>query len=285
MSFNITTDTTSNLTTLIAKKYGIMLVPLTYIINGEEKACTDLAEFDADDYYNRLKDCDVKTSTANIHQYTEIWRGILEGGNDILHLALSSGISGAYQTACRAADILREEFPDRKITVFDTLGASLGEGLQVIRAAKLRASGKTMNEVVNELVIKREKNVQIFSVDNLEFLRRGGRISAAVAKIGTVLRLKPILKANYCGEIILDKKVRGRKSALQSLVDDFAAHFNKDSKEAVGVAYAGCKEDAGFIVELLRKIAPAAEFLVTKFEPVTGSHVGPGTIALFYTRA
>lgn len=285
MSFNISTDTTSNLASIILKKYNLTIIPLTYIIDGEEKQCTDLSSFDGNAFYKKIRQSDVKTSAINIDQYINAWRPVLERGEDILHLSISSGISSAYSAGCTAAEQLRDEFPGRKIYVFDTLAASLGEGLQVLYAAKLRESGKDLGEVISSLLKKRDKTVQIFSVDDLNFLKKGGRISSFAAKIGTVLHVKPVLTSNYCGEIVMDKKVRGRKLALRALAESFAQNFDRNTNDPVGIAYAGCEEDANFLVSLLKKIAPHAEFLLTMYEPVTGSHVGPGTVALFYTCA
>ncbi len=283
MTFNISTDTTSNLASFILKKYNLTIIPLTYIVDGVEEQCTDLSEFDGEAFYNKIRQSDVKTSAVNIDQYINAWTPILERGEDILHLSISSGISSAYSAGCMAAEQLQAKFPGRKIYVFDTLAASLGEGLQVLSAAKLRESGKDIHDVLTALLEKRNKTVQIFSVDDLNFLKKGGRISAIAAKIGTVLHVKPVLTSNYCGEIVMDKKVRGRKLALQALAESFAKNFDRNVNDPVGIAYAGCESDANFLVSLLKKIAPHAEFLLTQYEPVTGSHVGPGTVALFYT--
>ena len=285
MSFNISTDTTSNLASIILKKYNLTIIPLTYIVDGVEEQCTDLSSFDGDSFYKKIRQSDVKTSAININQYINAWKPVLDRGEDILHLSISSGISSAYSAGCMAAEQLKSEYPDRKIYVFDTLAASLGEGLQVIYAAKLKESGKNIHEVLSALLIKRDKTVQIFSVDDLNFLKKGGRISAFAAKIGTVLHVKPVLTSNYCGEIVMDRKVRGRKLALEALAESFAKNFDRNSQDPVGIAYAGCEKDANFLVSLLKKIAPHAEFLLSQYEPVTGSHVGPGTVALFYTCA
>ncbi len=283
MTFNISTDTTSNLTSFILKKYNLTTIPLTYIVDGVEEQCTDLSTFDGESFYKKIRQSDVKTSAININQYINAWEPVLERGEDILHLSISSGISSAFSAGCAAAEQLQAKYPGRKIYVFDTLAASLGEGLQVLYACKLRESGKDIREVVTALLIKRNKTVQIFSVDDLNFLKKGGRISALAAKIGTVLHVKPVLTSNYCGEIVMDKKVRGRKLALTALADSFEKNFDRNSNDPVGIAYAGCKEDANFLVSLLKKIAPKADILLTPYEPVTGSHVGPGTVALFYT--
>ncbi len=284
MSFVITTDASSNLTGIFTNKYNIQVVPLTYIVNGVEQQCNDVTEhFDGADFYELIKHAEVKTSTVNIGQYLDIWEPILESGQDILHLTISSGISGAYNAGRQAAAMLREDYPDRKIVVFDTLAASLGEGLQVLAAARMQEAGKSLMEVVDALVAKRDKTIQVFSVDDLNFLKKGGRISAAAAAIGSVLHIKPILKGNYMGQIVVSEKVRGRKIALEALANDFAEHFDKNSTDPIGIAHASCEEDANFLVSLLKKVAPAAEFITTMYEPVTGSHVGPGAIALFYT--
>ncbi len=283
MTFNISTDTTSNLTSFILKRYNLTTIPLTYIVDGVEEQCTDLSSFDGESFYKKIRQSDVKTSAVNINQYISAWEPILEKGEDILHLSISSGISSAFSAGCAAAEQLQAKYPGRKIYVFDTLAASLGEGLQVLYACKLRESGKDIREVVTALLVKRNKTVQIFSVDDLNFLKKGGRISALAAKIGTVLHVKPVLTSNYCGEIVMDKKVRGRKLALTALADSFEKNFDRNTDDPVGIAYAGCEDDANFLVSLLKKIAPKAEFLLTPYEPVTGSHVGPGTVALFYT--
>ena len=200
----------------------------------------------------------------------------------MLHVGMSSGISGAYQSAVMAARELREAYPGRRLVVFDTRAASLGEGIQVLHAATCREAGYTLDETVRELTELRPRIRQVFTVDDLMHLRRGGRVSGVAAAVGTALRIKPLLKGDEAGRIVVFAKVQGRKRSIRSLAENFAAHAELSGRWPVGIAHAGCRREALELAAMLKEHDPKARIIVVDYEPVTGSHVGPGVLAMFY---
>lgn len=282
MSFTMSTDSSANLPYDIISKYGLCMVLLSYSVDGEEHSCLDLSSFDGKGYYESIKEKKVTTSMVNTLQFEETWRKELERGKDILFIGMSSGISGTYQTAVFAAENLKAEFPDRRIICFDTLAASLGEGLQVIYAAKCRDEGLSLEDTVSRLKAYRCKMHEIFMVDDLFHLHHGGRLTKGAAVFGTVLNIKPVLTDDAEGRIVQQGKVRGRAKGIKALAEDHAAHMDAGCDWAVGIAHAYCPEDAEQLAELIRKNDPGREVLTACYEPVTGSHVGPAALALFY---
>lgn len=283
MSFQIITDTASNITTKAANKYNIKVVPLTFIIDGEEFQFVDSDKFDYDAYYNDLAS-GVKVSTSQVSpgQYIEMFEPILEGGEDILFVGLSSGVSGTINSAKFAAKELLEEYPDRKVRVVDSLGASLGEGILAVKAAELRDEGKDVDEVADYLDAMRYEMYQVFIVDDLKHLKRTGRLSGALATLGTMLDLKPILKGDTEGKIVVNCKARGRKQAIKALAEKYRDLVVDPENQIVGISYGGFREDAVHLANLITKIAEPKKIWLVPHEPATGSHVGPGMIGLYF---
>ena len=282
MSFAISTDTSANLPTAELQWHQLYLLPFSYIVDDVEHQCLDLTAFDGDAYYEMLRHTPASTSMISMDQYRRLWEPLLAEGHDILHVGMSSGISGAYQSAVMAARELREAYPDRRLVVFDTRAASLGEGIQVLHAATCREAGYTLDETVRELTELRPRIRQIFTVDDLMHLRRGGRVSAVSAAVGTALRIKPLLKGDEAGRIVVFGKVQGRKRSVRALADNFAANAELLGRWPVGIAHAGCRDEALALAAMLKEYDPKARIIVVDYEPVTGSHVGPGALAMFY---
>ena len=282
MSFVISTDTSANLPTAELQWHQLYLLPFSYIVNEVEHQCLDLSAFDGDAYYEMLRHTPASTSMISMDQYRQLWEPLLEEGHDILHVGMSSGISGAYQSAVMAARELREEYPQRRLVVFDTRAASLGEGIQVLHAATCREAGYTLDETVRELAELRPRIRQIFTVDDLMHLRRGGRVSGVAAAVGTALRIKPLLKGDEAGRIVVFGKVQGRKRSVRALADNFAANAELLGRWPIGIAHAGCRDEALALAAMLKESAPKARIIIVDHEPVTGSHVGPGALAMFY---
>ena len=280
MSFAISTDTSANLPTAELQWHQLYLLPFSYIVDDVEHQCLDLTAFDGDAYYEMLRHTPASTSMISMDQYRRLWEPLLQEGQDVLHVGMSSGISGAYQSAVMAARELREAYPDRRLVVFDTRAASLGEGIQVLHAATCREAGYTLDETVRELTELRPRIRQIFTVDDLMHLRRGGRVSAVSAAVGTALRIKPLLKGDEAGRIVVFGKVQGRKRSVRALADNFAANAELLGRWPVGIAHAGCRDVA--LAAMLKVHDPKARIIVVDYEPVTGSHVGPGALAMFY---
>lgn len=282
MSFAISTDTSANLPTAELQWHQLYLLPFSYIVNDVEHQCLDLTAFDGDAYYELLRHTPASTSMISMDQYRQLWEPLLQEGRDVLHVGMSSGISGAYQSAVMAARELREEYSQRRLVVFDTRAASLGEGIQVLHAATCREAGYTLDETVRELTELRPRVRQVFTVDDLMHLRRGGRVSGVAAAVGTALRIKPLLKGDEAGRIVVFGKVQGRKRSVRALADNFAANAELLGRWPIGIAHAGCRDEALALATMLRESDPKARIIVVDYEPVTGSHVGPGALALFY---
>ena len=281
--FAILTDSASNLTAIQLRDNDITAIPFPYFLRGKECGCDTLEIFDDMAFYAALKNGEkVTTSQINPQTYTNYMRPLLEAGNDILFIGLSSGISGSFASAAIAKEQLSEEFPERKIELVDSLGASLGEGLIVLKAAELRSEGKTLGDTAEEIRIHIEKMYQVFTVDDLMFLKRTGRLSNISAALGTVLGIKPMLKGNEEGKIVAFGKIRGRAKVIAALAEKYDALVKEPEKQTVGISYCDCKEDAKALAELINKTNPPKKLIVLKHEPATGSHLGPGALALYF---
>ena len=281
--FAILTDSASNLTAKQLRDNAITAIPFPYFLKGKECGCDTLETFDDMAFYAALKNGEkVTTSQINPQTYTNYMRPLLEAGNDILFIGLSSGISGSFASAAIAKEQLSEEFPERKIELVDSLGASLGEGLIVLKAAELRSEGKTLGDTAEEIRIHIEKMYQVFTVDDLMFLKRTGRLSNISAALGTVLGIKPMLKGNEEGKIVAFGKIRGRAKVIAALAEKYDALVKEPEKQTVGISYCDCKEDAKALAELINKTNPPKKLIVLKHEPATGSHLGPGALALYF---
>lgn len=283
MSYTVFTDTSANIPTDMLKKRDIKIIAFKYIIDGEEHSCVDTAAFNGDEFYEAIRG-GVTVTTAQIppQHYMDTFAPELEKGNDVLFVSMSGGISGSCNSARIAAQELEEQYPARSVRVIDTLGASLGEGIVALRAAELRDEGVDLSAAVEELELLSKRMCQVFTVDDLMHLRRGGRLSNISAVVGTVLHIKPLLIGNEEGKIISIAKLRGRKRAIQTLAEKFDTLAVEPEKQIVGVAQAGCREDAEYLISLLNKNNPPKEILNVEYEPVTGAHVGPGALALFF---
>ena len=282
MSFVISTDTSANLPTAELQWHQLYLLPFSYIVNEVEHQCLDLSAFDGDAYYEMLRHTPASTSMISMDQYRQLWEPLLEEGHDILHVGMSSGISGAYQSAVMAARELREEYPQRRLVVFDTRAASLGEGIQVLHAATCREAGYTLDETVRELAELRPRIRQIFTVDDLMYLKRGGRVSAATALVGTMLSIKPVLHVDDEGHLINVGKARGRKSSIQALADKMGQLQIPGENDTVFICHGDCIEDAKYLESLVKERYGVKNVLIYYTGAVIASHSGPGTLALFF---
>lgn len=282
MPYIISTDSGSNLPIDLIKENEIVVVPLGYRYDEEDHYTVDLSEFDGDAFYEMIKTKNVQTSTVNIQQFCDAWEPYLKEGFDILHVSMSSGISSTFQSSHMAAEMLNEEYPDRLICPIDTYAASLAEALNVLDAVKYKNEGLSILEACNRLEKRRGLMRQIFTVDDLMFLKKGGRLSTTSAIIGTMLNIKPILVGNERGEIVLEKKERGRKAALKTILADYIENVSNPAKDIIGIAHSACMKDVQWLVDEIKKINPMQKIITEIYEPVTGSHVGPQTLALFY---
>lgn len=282
--FRIVTDTSANLPTAYLQQEHITIIPFTFHADGDEQACLDLNTFDAKTFYAQMRS-GTKVSTSQIppQRYLDVLTPMLEAGEDVLFVSMSSGISGSYASGQIAARQLREEFPARKLLLVDTYSASLGEGLLVMRAVDCRREGMSIDDTYTLLRSLRHRMAQIFTVDDLRYLRRTGRLSNLEAAVGTVLQIKPLLKGDPQGKIVCFAKLRGRQRAIEAIARRYEELVRDAQTQTVGIAHADCAPDAQILASLLRRSSwPPKQILLVDYEPVTGSHVGPGALALFF---
>lgn len=286
MSFKIVTDTSSNIPKSILDPEDIPQVPFTFYPKDDEsqqRHCDDIENFDGEKYYNEIRGGYLyNTSQVAPQDFYDCMAEIARQGHDVLYVGMSSGISGAYNSSLIAKKMLEEEFPERKFYMLDTKAASLGEGIVVFKAMELRKKGLSIEECYEELLLWSKRVYQVFTVDSLRHLQRTGRLSNAAMIIGTVLNLKPILRGNEHGQIINFDKVRGNRKAIKAMADVYDRLVKDPGEQIVGIANANNPEDTAYLIELLNANNPPKEILSVCYEPVTGSHVGPGAVALFF---
>ena len=218
------TDTSANLPLALLREYDIAVIPFSYTVNGVAEDYSEETDFDGKAFYDAMRrGAEVKTSMVNPATAAAFFERALAQGNDVLYVGMSGGISGTAHAAALAAEELREKYPHAKIMTIDTYAASLGEGLQVLEAAELLRAGRSFEEVGDRILARRPHMCQFFTVDDLNYLKRGGRISGAAALVGSVLGIKPILRGDETGHIVSCGKVRGNKKAYAELAD----YFNK----------------------------------------------------------
>ena len=282
-NYVIITDSTADLPKSIIDELAIKVIPLEYMIGDE--TFTDVAGDDdkaIKELYAKMRNGERSTtSQITLQRFLDIFSEILKEGKDILYIGFSSGLSGTVGQALLATKELKEEYPDRKIIAIDTLAASLGEGMLVYYAAKMKNEGKSLDEVANWLETNKLRLAHWFTVDDLNFLKRGGRVSPAVALIGTMLGIKPVMHVDDEGHLIPVTKVRGRKASLDELVNRAAKTIEGAENQTVFICHGDCIEDAEYVAKRAKEVLGVKEVIIGYTGPVIGSHSGPGTMALF----
>ena len=277
------TDSTTDLTPALVEELDVRVIPMTFNLDGTDyKNYPDNRELASHDFYEALRSGSMST-TSQINQaaFADAFTPILEEGKDILYLGFSSGLSGTFHSAILAAEDLAEQFPERTIRVADTLMASMGEGLSVYYAAKRKAEGASLEELADWFEQNKMQISAWFTVNDLMFLKRGGRLSGAAAVAGTLLGIKPVLHVDDEGHLIPMEKVRGRKSSLDALVKHIKSSSIPLSDQVIFVSHGDCPEDAEYVANAIRALG-AARVEVGFIGPVIGAHSGPGTVAVFF---
>ena len=284
MSYAVYTDGCSNLPGRLLQELEIRVLPCSYVMDGEPGTYLgDIDAFDTHAYYEKLRAGSVmKTSLLNSQLFVDHFRPCLEAGLDVVYVGMSSGISGTIQAAKIAAEELMEEFPDRTVRVVDSLGAGFGPGLLACRASDLRAEGKSAAEAADILDVEVKHVLEYFTVDDLNFLKRTGRVSGATAAIGTVLNIKPLLWGDPTGHIVALQKCRGRKKAIEAIVELYRTRAIEPEKQRIAISHGDCLEEAQLLAKKVCAIAQPKELIICPHEPFTGAHVGPGMLALFF---
>ncbi|OUN09820.1 DegV family protein [Flavonifractor sp. An91] len=280
----ILTDSSADLTAELAAELGVEVIPLSFTM--EDKTYfnyPDNRDIDPADFYARLRGGAMATTAAvNVADYTEAMEPILKEGKDVLVLAFSSGLSATCHSAQIAAGELMEQYPDRKVYVVDTLCASLGQGLLVWYAANLKKQGKTMEEVRDWTEEHKLNLCHWFTVDDLHFLKRGGRISAATAVLGTMLSIKPVMHVDNEGHLIKVGTARGRNASLKALVDHMEQTVLDLKGQSIFISHGDCLADAQKVADDIRARFGVEDIVINYVGPVIGAHSGPGTVALFF---
>ena len=280
MNFKIITDSCCDLTAQMIAELQLGVAPLTVEMDGRAYAEGEMTPVEL---YDHLRNGKLpKTAAVNPEGWTDVIRPALQAGQDVLVLSFSSGLSTTYQSAVIAADELREEFPDRKLIVIDTLCAAVGQGLLVHTAAGLRSQGKTIDEVAAWLEAHKRNLCHWVTVEDLMHLKRGGRVSPATAVVGTMLNIKPIIRVDDNGKLESCGKCRGRKAALNYLLDRMAETYDPELCDTVFVGHGDCAADAEYLAKGVRERFGVKEVLVNYIGAVIGAHTGPGVATVFF---
>ena len=279
----IMTDSACDLPEEYIKSHNLDVLNLMYNLEGTLYGGENQLEIK--DFYNRMRAGSMPTTMAvNPEEVKTAMRRHLEQDEDVLYLAFSSGLSASCQNACLAAEDMREECPGRKITVIDSLCASMGQGLFVHRALKLQEQGKSMEETAEWLESHKLNICHQFTVDDLYHLHRGGRVSKTTAVLGTLINVKPVLHVDDEGKLVSLYNVRGRKKSLQALVTNMEKTIGgfEDDNEDIFISHGDCIEDAQYVAKLVEEKFGPKNFYYSYVSAVIGAHSGPGTMALFY---
>ncbi|OJF89747.1 DegV family protein [Alkalibacterium sp. 20] len=282
MNFQIITDSGSDLPLELVNRYNIDIVNFMIRI-GEEELIDDMGEkFDKNAFFQRLKNGETaSTSQINVHSYIEKFKFYIEKEIPVVYLAFSSALSGTFNSAVQAKKILEEEYEEVNIDIIDTKAASLGQGLLVYEACQKKQEGYTREELIDWVEDNKLNYHSLVTVDDVKHLQRGGRISATTATVGSLLNVKPIIVVNTEGELVPAAKVRGRKKALNYLVDQTIKHLTETDKHSIFIGHVGVIEEAEFIKEKLLERANPREIIVSSYGPTIAAHTGYGSLSVF----
>lgn len=288
--FQIVVDSAANIPAELVKKYDIRVISFVNYVNGQPLTCFDpdltmeQERAKGKEYYDALRaGAEIKTGLISSGDFEECFRSIMENNEDVLYFSLSKNISGTYNSARIAAQELMENPPmGRRIRMIDSLNASLAQGILAIYASEMRSQGMDFDTIADTLETYPARMNGIFTVGDLKYLAKTGRLSGSAALVGNILSIKPILRGNKDGYIVQYKKCRGRKAALNTLVSLVCETIIDPKEQIIGIAHADSYEDSLYVMEEIQKRVQVREFINTSYDYCTGSHVGPDTIALFY---
>ena len=280
----IMTDSCCDLTDHMAKELELTVVPLTVHIDGQDYPnLLDGSAISFEDFYSKIRAGKLATtSAANVGQFQDAMRPVLESGRDIVCIGFSSALSTTYQSACIAAEDMRQEFPDARIYVVDSLSASLGQGLLLYLTVQKKREGLTAEELVQWVEDNKLHIDHWFTVDDLNYLKMGGRLSAGAAFFGSMLSIKPVMHTSDEGKLVPVSKVRGRKASLKALIDKIAELGIEPSEQVMFICHADCEVEARAVAEEMKARYGVKEVYINYIGPVIGSHTGPNTMGIFF---
>lgn len=283
-TYQIVTDATSDLPLELVGTLDVHIIPMHCVIDGTDYLiAADNHTLSSHDFYDRLRGGSLSTTTQiNGETFKDEVRPFLRQGLDVLYICFSSGLSSTFNSVRIAVEDLQEEFPDRKVVAVDSLSATGGEGLLIYHAVKRMEEGMDLETLAKWIEDNRLHLAHWFSVDDLKFLKRGGRISGAAALVGSMLSVKPILHVDNEGKLIPVDKVRGRRKSLEELVAHMEASAIDPADQTVFISHGDTPEDAAYIEKLVREKLGVKTVYTSPVGPVVGSHGGPGIICLFF---
>lgn len=280
-NYQIITDSGADLPTDLLASLDVKMASLSLLFRGQVLA--DSVTDETKTFYQAMREGESATTSAiNPNGWAAVMEPVLKEGKDILVIAFSSGLSTTYQSAVIAADELREQYPQRTIRVVDSLCASLGQGLLVWYACQKRDAGMELGELADWVETRKWNLSHWFTVDDLRYLKRGGRISAATALVGTMLNIKPVLHVDEEGRLVSVTKTRGRKASIQALLQQMEASMLPGENDTAFICHGDCLEDAQLLASLIKERCGVKEVFIGYTGAVIGSHSGPGTLALFF---
>lgn len=280
----IMTDSSCDLSQELADQLGLEVLPLEVMADGKNyRNWLDGREIGFKEFYKLAREGkELKTSAVNTAAFEEKMEKLLKEDKDILYIGFSAGLSTTYNSGEAAARELREKYPDRKIYTVDTLAASLGQGMIIYYAAKKKEAGATIEEVRDFVENEKLHMCHWFTVDDLNYLKRGGRISAATAAIGTMLSIKPVMHMDNEGHLVAVGKARGRKAALCQLLDTMGELGEGLEGQTTFICHSDCMDDAQYVASQMKERFGVAQVNINWIGPVIGAHTGPGTIGIFF---
>lgn len=279
--YKIITDSCCDLPSHMYDELGVKVVPLSVLYQGETH--NTYTEAWLKDMFDGLRNGEnATTSAANPQNWQDAIEPVLQAGEDALVLTFSSGLSTTYQSAVIAAGELSEQYPDRKIQVVDTLSASLGQGLLLWYACQKRDEGLSLEDLAAWCEEAKYRLCHWFTVDDLMYLKRGGRVSAATALVGTMLQIKPVLHVDQEGHLVNVAKARGRKASIEALATKMGQLGTPGANDTAFICHGDCQEDAETLAAIIKEKYGVKNVLIYYVGAVIGSHSGPGTLALFY---
>ncbi len=284
MDYEIVMDVAGDIDRKIAEENGIRFIPMEYTLGNAMRTCNGPEPDDIlTEFYNGQRQGDLtKTSQISPYQYETYLKEYFEAGKSVLYLCLSSGLSSTFQSSCMAKQTLTEDYPNCGFYPVDSLAATGGMGVLAERAVRNRKNGMSVQENYEDLLKATTKIRHWFVVEDLMYLKRGGRISASTAIIGTALNIKPILIINKEGKLDTVAKKRGDKASLKELITQFEAEYDTESGDVIYVANADCPGKAEQLVEQIKELYPNCEVRSTGLTPIIGAHTGPGMAAVCF---
>lgn len=282
-SYTIVSDTGCDIPASLAEEMCLDTVPLK-VLMGDKTVNSAQSGLDIKTgFYDLLrKGIKISTSAPNIDDFTRHFKNILERGKDILYIGFSSGLSGTFNVGRIAAEELKEDYPEREIMVVDSLCGSMGQALLLYYCVQKQREGASLKEVCEYAQNVRLNICHWFTVDDLNYLKRGGRISAATAVIGSVMNIKPVLKVNNDGKLEMAYKARGKKLAIAKMVEQMGQHFYPDGNDIIFINHADCPDDADLLARSITKNYGITNFIISDIGPAFGAHSGPGALAVYY---